>query len=166
MKYSVLLFCIVLSGCSNDKTGSDSIFREKVLSVTENYIKTKLNASDIVHSDDGVIFIRGGEREYLIESKKIFTGLIDDDKEVDALVTLIPVNSLTEKSKHLVILGNNGDPFLFEIIDSDMKILQLEDRIITAMIPEYPRSSPLFNCHDCREIVRFRLVSGELTKIE
>jgi hypothetical protein len=166
MKYSVLLFCIVLSGCSNDKTGSDSIFREKVLSVTENYIKTKLNASDIVHSDDGVIFIRGGEREYLIESKKIFTGLIDDDKEVDALVTLIPVNSLTEKSKHLVILGKNGDPFLFEIIDSDMKILQLEDRIITAMIPEYPRSSPLFNCHDCREIVRFRLVSGELTKIE
>jgi hypothetical protein len=166
MKYSYLLFCIVFFSCIHDNPDSDNNFREKVLTVIEDYVRTKLNASDIERSDDGVIYVRGNEREYLIESKKILTGLIDEDKEEDALVTLIPVNNLTDKSRHLLMLGKNGNPYLYKTIDSDMKILQLEDRIITAMVPEYPRSSPLFNCHECREIVRFRLISGELEKIE
>jgi hypothetical protein len=153
-------------GCINDKPGSEIQFRERVLSITEEYAKTQLNSLSEEQSGDGVILLRGSSGDYLVETQKIFIGLIDEDKDTDALVTLIPVNDITEKTKHLVILGKKGNPFLFKIIESDMKILQLKDRMITADVPEYPRSSPLFNCHECREIVKYRLVSGELVKTE
>jgi hypothetical protein len=141
-------------------------FREKVLTLTEEYARIQLGCPTVENSDGYVTFLSGGESRYLIESQKIFTGLIDRDEEKDALVTLLPVNNLTEKTKHLIILGKNGNPVIYKTIESDMKILQLSDRIITAEVPEYPRSSPLFNCHECREIVKYRLNSGELEKIE
>jgi hypothetical protein len=50
-------------------------------------------------------------------------------------------------------------------VESDMRILQLNERTITADVPTHPRSSPLYNCPECREIVRFRFNKGDFERI-
>lgn len=166
MKNFSILICVLITGCASYNEDSEIKFREKVIEITEEYAKTQLGATDMNHSDDGVILLSGNGYEYLIETQKIITGQINEDQEEDALVTLIPVNQIMENAKLLIILGKKDNPYLFKTVESDMKILQLENRVITAEVPEYPRSSPLFNCHECREIVKYRLVSGDLKKIE
>lgn len=166
MKYFNILLILLFTACINNNADSELQLRKMVLTITEEYARTQLNSPNVEHSEEGIILLRGTGSEYLVESQKIFIGLLDEDQEADALVTLIPVNNLSKKTAHLIFLGKKGNPYLFRIVESDMKILQLKDRVITADVPEYPRSSPLFNCHECREIVKYRLVSGELVKVE
>jgi hypothetical protein len=69
-------------------------------------------------------------------------------------------------SEQLIIL-RSGDGFkLASAIESDMRIISLKDRIITADVPEHSRNTPLFNCPSCWEVVKFQYKIGELVKVE
>jgi hypothetical protein len=68
--------------------------------------------------------------------------------------------------EHLIIIRIKRKMIMQRSIESDMKILTLNDRIITAEVPTHSRNSPLFYCPECREVVKFRYVAGELVKVE
>jgi hypothetical protein len=47
-----------------------------------------------------------------------------------------------------------------------MKILKIKDRIIYVEIPKLPPDSPNYNCASCREVVKFKYLNGDLSKID
>ena len=171
MKVKILIIIIlsILYSCLND--GSDSSERslikvkDKVISITTDYVKTTLKNTKKSISQNGTITIGDSLKRFIIDPSKIFTGLIDDDLTSDAIVTVISFEGdYLDLIEHLIILNTNGKLMLIRAIESDMNILKLENRVITAELPTRPRSSPLFYCTSCREIVNYEFKNGDLIR--
>ena len=97
----------------------------------------------------------------------VFTGVIDEDKGKDAIVTVVSYKgNYLGVIEHLIIININGNLVMHKSVESDMRILGLEDGFIVAEVPEYSRNSPLFNCPSCWEVVKYRFKNGELIKTE
>jgi hypothetical protein len=117
--------------------------------------------------ENGIVTISNKEKYYIIDPSKIFTGLIDDDQTKDAIISLDTYykdNQTT--SEHLIITDSGETMMLNRAIESDMKVLGIKDRSITAEVPSHSRNSPLFNCASCREVVKYRFLNGDLIKSE
>lgn len=161
---SGMIFLAVLNSCG---ALSDKGTKEQVMAIAENYVKGQLTSAERQTSDEGVVVISGGDKKYFIDSSAIFTGYIDEDSREDALVTVISYEGTRlGVIEHLIIIRTDEGLTMQRSVESDMKILDLVDRIITAEIPTHPRSSPLYDCPDCREVVRYRYKMGELVKAE
>lgn len=171
--FIISLLLILLQGCSqNSGTGpadknSEKKIRKQVTAVTEKYIMSQINDAKKTVLNDGSIVFSNDLKKYVIEPPKIFTGLIDDDQTMDALVTLSTYDKQFQTvSEQLVMLKVDGEFKLAASFESDMRIISLEDRIITADVPEHSRSTPLFDCPSCWEVVKFQYRMGELVKAQ
>lgn len=171
MRINFLIFItlITLTSCHHD--GSDisekslKKLKDKVISITEDYVKTTLNNKKRSVSPNGTITIGDSLKRYVIDPAKIFTGLIDEDLNNDAIVTVFSFKGdYLDLIEHLIILDTNGKLMLIKAIESDMNILKLENRVITSELPTRPRSSPLFYCSSCREIVNYEFKDGDLIR--
>lgn len=176
MKTYYLYIAILLSllpGCSqNSGTGpagisSEKKIRKQVTAVAERYIMSQLNDAKKTALKDGTITFSNDKKKYVIEPAKIFIGLINDDQNIDAIVTLSTFdNKFQTVSEQLVILKVDDEFKLATSFESDMRIISLKDRIITADVPEHSRSTPLFDCPSCWEVVKFKYSLGELVKAQ
>lgn len=141
--------------------------KARYIAVAEEFIFSQLDSAKKEKSDDGIITIGNRTKTYVINPAKIYTGFINDDKEEDAIITLDTFTSQYQTiSEQLIIISSGGKPLLNGTIESDMRILAVKDGIIVAEVPEHSRNSPLFNCPSCREVVSYRFINGELTRIE
>ena len=52
------------------------------------------------------------------------------------------------------------------VIESDMTIISIKDRVITAEVRTKSRNSPLRDCNACKEVVKYRFRTGDLVKVE
>jgi hypothetical protein len=167
MKTYYLYIAVLLSllpGCSQN---SEKNIRKQVTAVAEKYIMNQLKDSKKTVLKDGTIIYSNELKKYAIEPAKIFTGLIDDDQNTDALITLSTYDKQFQTvSEQLVILKVNNEFKLASSFESDMRIISLENRIITADVPEHSRNTPLFNCTSCWEVVKFKYSFGELVKAQ
>jgi len=128
---------------------------------------SQLSSPEKTISQSGLIIISDKQKRYIIEPAKIFNGLIDDDENKDAIVSLsVFQGQFQTVSEQLIILKADRDFVLAGAIESDMKIISLKDRIITADVPEHSRNTPLFNCPSCWEVVKYRFKMGELERVE
>lgn len=75
-------------------------------------------------------------------------------------------NNYEVTTEHLVTINNNGRLMLVRTLESDMRVISVENGIITAEIPEHSRTSPLFNCPSCWEVVKYRFQNGDLVEID
>jgi len=169
----ISLLLSLLPGCSrNAGTGSSderaSIkIKKQVTAVAEKYIESQLVNAKRTVMKDGSIMFSNDQKKFVIEPSKIFTGLIDDDQETDALVSLSTYDTQYQtESEQLVILKTGNEFTLAGAIESDMRVISLKDRIITADVPEHTRNSPLFNCQSCWEVVKLKYNKGEFVKTE
>ena len=167
------LLLTLLQGCStNSGTGPEDKspekkIRKQVTAVAEKYIMSQLNDAKKTVLKDGSIIFSNDLKKYVIEPAKVFTGLIDDDQNNDAIVTLSTYdNKFQTVSDQLVILKVDNEFKLAASFESDMRIISLKDRIITADVPEHSRSTPLFDCPSCWEVVKFQYRMGELVKAQ
>lgn len=159
-----LLFLGLITSCQDN---SVSITKEQVMSIAEKYVRGQLANSERQISVKGTVTISEGDKKYYIDPLTIFTGLINEDSREDALITIVSYNGMQlGLIEHLFIILTDEGLSMQKSFESDMKILDLKDRIITAELPTHPRSSPLYNCSDCREIVRYRYDMGEMVKVE
>jgi hypothetical protein len=170
---SLLIILIIISACSqnsgtnNTGNSADLKIRKQVTVVTEKYITGQLPDSEKTISKNGVITLGNGQKRYIINPAKVFTGLIDDDQSFDALVSLEVFQGQDQViSEQLIILASDDKMMLASAIESDMRIISLKDRVITADVPEHSRNTPLFNCRSCWEVVKFKFKMGELVRIE
>lgn len=169
----IALLPTLLHGCSqNSGTGqadgrSEIKIRNQAIAVAEKYIKTQLVNAKRTAMKDGTIIFSNDRKKYIIEPSKIFTGLIDDDQETDALVSLSTYDTKYQTvSEQLVILKAGNEFTLAGAIESDMRVISLKDGIITADVPEHSRNNPLFNCESCWEVVKLKYIKGEFVKAE
>jgi len=169
----VLLMICLLPSCSQD-TGSGKLspFKEKkirsqVLAVTEEYIMNQLKDAKKKTSSDGFVMIGDTLKTYVIAPSNIFIGLIDDDSKEDAIVSLdCFAKGYQITSEHLILINTDGKIKLNRAIESDMKVIEIKDRLITVNIPEHTRNSPLFRCSSCQEVVKCKFRNGDLVKTE
>jgi hypothetical protein len=172
-KYLLIILLIFMSACSQNSgpysTGNsaEKKIRKQVIAVAEKYITNQLTGSKKTVSKNGIITIGNEQKRYIIEPSKIFTGLIDDDQNSDAFVSLEVFQGQDQVvSEQLIILASDDNMMLASAIESDMRIISLKDRVITADVPEHSRNTPLFNCPSCWEVVKFQFKMGELVRME
>jgi hypothetical protein len=162
--YILLLLAILPPACSQNH---DIKIRKQVTTVAEEYIMKQLTDPKKTISDNGLVTISDDQKKYIIEPARIFTGAINDDQETDAIVSLATFQGQFETvSEQLIILKSETGFKLASAIESDMRIISIKDRIITADVPEHSRSTPLFNCPSCWEVVKYQFKSGELVRTE
>lgn len=150
----------------SDKT-SDIRIKKQVMKVAEKYILGQLKDPDRKEEKSGLIIFDDGQKKYIIEPSMIFAGLIDEDSNLDGIVTLFVFQGQYQtESEQLIILKKDKEFVLVSAIESDMHIISLKDRIITADVPEHSRNNPLFNCESCWEVVKFQFKTGELVRVE
>jgi len=163
--YHILfLLAVLLPACSLDR---DKKIKKQVTAVAEKYIVGQLTNPLRTISDNGQITISDEQKKYIIEPSRIFIGLIDDDTKEDAIVSVSTFQGQYQTvSEQLIILKTDKDFTLARAMESDMWIISLKDRIITADVPEHSRNTPLFNCESCWEVVKFQFRMGELVKVD
>jgi len=157
--------CLRNTGSHGNSDRTEERSRKEILKIAEKYASDNLSDAKKNVNENGIIILSDASKAYVIDPSKIFLGPIDRDTVNDAIVTLYPFRGNYEvTSEHLVIIYTDGKPMLIRTIESDMRIISIEDGIITAEVPEHSRNSPLFDCPSCREVVKYRFINGELVK--
>jgi hypothetical protein len=141
--------------------------KKEILALASDYVNGKFKEPKKTVENDGIITIGENKTNYIIDPAKINVGLIDDDNTNDAIISVDYYNGqnlvLTE---HLILINTEGKLTLNRVIESDMKILGIKDRVITAEIYTRSRNGPLANCSLCKEVVKYRFKTGDLIKTE
>lgn len=162
-----LIECKRISPEGQTDNTSDSRIRKQVVKVAEKYIMGQLKDPERKKTKNGFIILDDSQKKYIIEPSRIFTGLIDEDSSKDAIITLYVFQDQYQiESEQLIILKRDKEFVLASAIESDMRIISLKDRIITADVPEHSRNNPLFTCESCWEVVKYQFKTGVLVKIE
>jgi hypothetical protein len=161
--FTLLMPALILFSCS----GSQQRIRKQVLEIAGDYALGNLTDGKKKVLENGLITFVSEMKTYVIDTSRIFIGRIDQDTLSDAIISLFPFeNNYEVTTEHLVTINNNGRLMLVRTLESDMRVISVEDGIITAEIPEHSRTSPLFNCPSCWEVVKYRFLNGELIKTE
>lgn len=151
---------------SPDKT-ADRKIRKQVMAVAEKYISGQLTNPERNESKNGLITFQDSQKKYILQPAMVYTGLIDEDLTRDAIVSVMVFQGKYQtESEQLIILKRDKEFVLASAIESDMRIISLKDRIITADVPEHSRNNPLFSCESCWEVVKYQFKTGELVRIE
>ena len=178
-KCIIIIFSIlILISCThNNKAGSENIIRDEVMNIAIKYAGGKLKDAIETVAKDGIVTISDKQSNfvtpinnqitYLIDPAKILVGTIDDDNDEDAIITLQPLKGqYQEMPEILILIKRDGKLTLNRVIESDMKILGIKDRVITAEILTRSRNSPLRDCNACKEVAKYQFKTGDLVRIE
>ena len=162
-----LTACSQGSGTDGNNDRSEKKIRKEVLAIAENYATNNLTDAKKTVMEDGIITLGNEQKMYVIDPAKVFIGFIDKDSCQDAIVSLFPYQGNYEvTTEHLLIIQTDGKFMLIRALESDMRVLNIKDGVITAEIPEHLRNSPLFNCPSCWEVVKFQFREGDLVRME
>ncbi len=168
----VLLILIMLSCNRNESnTGSGTIttprIRKQVMEIAVSYARDKFKDSKETVLDDGGVRISDNRITSLVDPAKIVTGLIDSDSDEDAIASIISYNGRVRiKTEHLILIKVNRKFTLARVLEADMEIMEIKDRIITAGIPKFPPDSPDYDCNVCKDTVRYQFREGNLVRTE
>jgi hypothetical protein len=174
----VLILPLLLSCAHNDnKTGSGNSVKKKVMDIAVRYAISKFKEAKETVAKDGIVTIADNQinyvtigdnqAKYVIDPAKIVVGLIDQDANEDAIITIYSFRGqYPEIPEHLILMKTDGKFILNRVIESDMKILGIKDRVITAEISTISRDSPLYGCSACKEVVKYQYKGGELVMME
>lgn len=161
---------------NNNKTWSENSIKKEVMDIAVKYAMGKFKEAKETVAKDGIVTIVDNQInfvtsstyqvKYVIDSAKIVVGLIDDDADEDAIITISLFNGYIEMPESLILIKTDGKLVLNRSIEADMRIIGIKDRVITAEIFTRSRSSPLRNCAACKEVVKYQFKAGDLIKIE
>ncbi len=160
---------IYLCSCNseNEIDRLENKIRKKVWKIAEDYAVSNLSDAKKSVLENNLTVIGNDQKKYLLDPSRLFIGCVDEDAINDAIFTLYPfLNDYEVTSEHLFIINTDGKLLLIRALESDMRIIRIENSVITAEIPEHTRNSPLFNCPSCWEVVEYRFSKGELVRIE
>jgi hypothetical protein len=135
--------------------------------IAEKYVTGQLKNPEKKDLGNGVMEFSDENRRYIIDPSVIRTGFIDADRTEDAIITIYTFSGQFQTVSEQLVLIKSGSNFLIAgTFESDMKIISVDDGIITADVPEHTRDTPLFNCASCWEVVKFRFSQGEFIRTE
>lgn len=175
----ILSLILLIISCTQygKKAEPEKSMKKEVLDVAIKYARGKFKAAKETVDPAGVVtvqdslanFILSGayQIKYVIDPAKIEYGLIDDDSETDAIVYIADINGQDlESPEHLILIQTDGKFLLNRVIESNMKVLGINNRIISAEVSTRSLNSPLRDCHVCKEVVKFKFKSGDLIRVD
>ncbi|MGQ9621101.1 MAG: hypothetical protein ACUVTX_09000, partial [Bacteroidales bacterium] len=165
----LVIVCLIFASCGGGDIfqKNDSRIRTEAMEIAGEYVSKQLKDPVMMKKKDGTVIFSDSLKIYIINPLKVYTGLIDDDRRKDVILTVdILYKNNPVDPEHFILLNVGNKLMLIKAIESDMIILQVSDRIITARIHTRPRTSPLYNCESCMEIVNYKYSDGALIKIE
>jgi len=167
----LILYLFFLLACKEplpDKSKSlNTNLRFQAIKEAELLLSQRLKGISGVEAGGGKVVFTRGEYSYLVDPAQAFTGLIDDNETEDAWVTIqVFQHNKPEDNEHLIFI-NTGEVLVLEkSFRKDMKILKLKDRVITGEVHTHDRSSPLYDCASCLDVVQYRLRGDSLVALE
>lgn len=167
----ILIFFLISCNQNNNNSlqpGSVSPkIKRQIFELATDYITAKFNNVDKSVGKDGILNIVNGQRKFVIDPLKISVGLIDSDAVEDATISIPSYNGQFDVTTELLVMLKSDNKFrIAKVLEGDMKVLKIEDRIIYIEIPKLPPDSPNYNCAICREVIKYKFVKGDLTKAE
>ncbi|MBW6501426.1 MAG: hypothetical protein K0B05_08540 [Bacteroidales bacterium] len=164
MRNTLYLFILsVLLAACNGEPG-DKI-REQVIAAVESHVKDDLEIVQRSVDDDGVVTLYNYGIVYKIDPSTIVTGDLDGDSHDDAIITLLvsrmPVIDIPE---HFILIKKEEGFDVSKVLDTDMKVLRIENGIIYAEVSVISRDSPMYGCESCKEVAEFRYTDGGLVR--
>lgn len=173
-KISALLLIIpMFFACGENNSKKTTVetpnqkLRREAIEYSVNYAMGKFKTPVKTVLPDGSVRVEENQNAYLIAPSKVYTGLIDYDNIEDAIVSIdFYKDQYIVLSEHLILIGSETGVTLNRSIESDMRIISVKDRIITAEIYTRSRNGPLANCNVCKEVVKYQFRQGELIKTE
>lgn len=147
------------------------------MDIAVKYVKDKFKESKETVAANGIITIADNQLQfvamtdnqtrYIIDPARIVIGLIDADSKEDAILTINCFKGQYEEvPEHLIFINSDGKLMLSRVIETDMKILGIKDRIITAEVYTHSLNSPLHDCDSCKEVVKYQFRQGDLVRTE
>ncbi|MFN8258342.1 MAG: hypothetical protein U0W24_21815 [Bacteroidales bacterium] len=164
------VYILFLAACSEEiknhdnKDPLDFLPNKLAVKVAVNFVKSKINSPQVKVFNNMVIVQKGNTR-YEIRPENIFYGLIDADTTKDAFISISSYNLNEFIMKENLILLKSGDSLkLAYVFEEDIDVMKVDDRYIYGEVHKKPRSSPLYNCEECKEQVKYKFENGELIK--
>jgi hypothetical protein len=137
------------------------------MNIAINYTRDKLKDAIKTVSEDGTINISNNQIKYVIDPTRIVTGMIDDDANEDAIVSISSYNGqFLSMIEHLILIKTDGKFKVTRVIEADMKIMGIKDRKIFAEIPRVAPDSPNYDCSICKEVIKYKYKDGDLIRTE
>jgi hypothetical protein len=174
--FLMVLIPLFFSCNSDNKKGAEKSTRKEIMEAAVRYAREKFNEPKDTTSYDGIVTVQEGRTnlivpdaykvKYVIDPSKIVTGLIDDDENEDAIIYVASITGQDmENPENLILIKTDGKYMLNRVIESNMKVLGIADRIITAEVSSRSPNTPLRDCHVCKEVVKYKFKSGDLIRI-
>ncbi|MEI6049650.1 MAG: hypothetical protein WCS03_12175 [Bacteroidota bacterium] len=165
----VFLIFLLLSCTRNDnKAGAGNPKIEKqVMGIAVAYAREKFGDAQQSVLNDGTVRIGDNQISYIINPAGIVSGLIDNDTDEDAVVMINSYKgNFLIKTEHLILINTGREFALTKVIEGNMKIKEIKNRIIFAEISKFPADAPAADCPVCKEIVKYQFRDGNLVKME
>jgi len=167
----VLLFFLISCTHNNNKSLQGNYVEPKIkrqiMDIASTYITDKFKTSDKSVDKGEILNIVNGQIKYVIDPSKIAVGLIDSDSVEDATITIPSYNGQYIVTTELLVLIKSDNKFkITKVLEGDMKVIKISDRIIYVEIPKLAPDSPNYNCAICREVVKFKYKDGDLLKTD
>jgi hypothetical protein len=158
----ILVILLLTGSCSTEQK-----IKDRLLAVAEDYVSGQLKNPEKKVLKDSTIMIGDTMKRYFIQPSQVYAGLINEDETIDGVVS---VTSLEKSGKmlneHLIIINTGGKYLMVRSVESEMRILSVKNRVITADVPTHPVNNPLHDCPVCREVIKYQFRNGELVKIK
>lgn len=166
----VLVLIFVFASCTYSRQDNSAAHeinpRVEAIQETELFLSQRLGGISGVAAGGGKVVFTRGEYSWLVDPACAFTGLIDGNETEDAWVTIqVFQNNEPADNEHLVFLNSGSKLVLAKSFVRDMKILKLKDRVITGEVHTHDRSSPLYDCESCLDVVQYRLSGDSLVAL-
>jgi hypothetical protein len=174
MRYTLFLllaFCYLISCNKANQDAKVNSFeikiRKQAIRVAENHVRDQIKEAKKTISKDGLIVFSNADTKYLIDPSRIIIGEIDQDSNKDAIVPLYFFRDQTlVLTEHLILIKKVGKLVIAKVLDSDMKVLSIKDRVIYVEISKIASDSPYFGCKICKEIVKYNFIGGDTLRIK
>lgn len=174
-----IIFLPFFISCSHKDSKSEArqLIIKEVLDLATNYASEKFTEPKITKELDGttlivenkIDFISSDRRplKYIITPVNITIGQINDDAVDDAIITINSFKGNYEDvPEHLIIINSEGKLMINRIIEEEMTVLGLKNKVITAEVRSHSQNTPLRDCNACKEVVDFVFKSGDLVRKE
>lgn len=171
--YLLIILGGFVASCNQGGTSGQNInnteikTREEAILAVETYLKNQLPDARLTLSNDGLITISGGRTGYSVDPSRIIIGKIDDDGNKDAIIPVFVLRGQDLAGyEHLIMLQLDGKFVVVKTLNNVLKVIGIKDRIILAEVSTVPPDSPGFGCAECKEVVKYLYIKGEMVRSE
>ena len=156
-----------MTSCDKEYYKSEEWIRNEAMKKAEDFVRSSLKNSRRDVAKNGSVIFSGKDVKCLVDPKYIITGKIDADSTKDAIVTVFTFNGANIPVKdHLIFINKNGKLELVKEYRGEMKFLGISNQVIFIEISHAAFDSPFADCQICKEIKKYKFVSGDTVPLK